>query len=104
MHYEYNWRMCHYAWYLLCLQPGLAQLILRSGSVVREGDWLSIDGSTGEVFTGRLELVVPGPSAELCAFLGHAARLTRMRVRANADSADDAIVAMQFGASGIGCV
>lgn len=72
-------------------------------TVVREGEWLSIDGSTGEVFLGKLTTVKPrgleGPVAEL---LSWADEFRKLGVRANADVPRDAKVAREFGAEGIG--
>ena len=70
--------------------------------VVAEGDWLSLNGSTGEVFAGRL----PTQDAELTGDFGRLMALAdkhrRLEVRANADTPADAVVARRFGATGIG--
>lgn len=71
--------------------------------VVKEGEWLSIDGTTGEVFLGKITTVKPtgleGPVAEL---LKWADEFRKLGVRANADVPRDAKVAREFGAEGIG--
>ncbi|AMW32580.1 pyruvate, phosphate dikinase [Fervidobacterium islandicum] len=71
--------------------------------VVKEGEWLSIDGTTGEVFLGKITTVKPqgleGPVAEL---LSWADEFRKLGVRANADVPRDAKVAREFGAEGIG--
>ncbi|ODN30198.1 pyruvate, phosphate dikinase [Fervidobacterium thailandense] len=71
--------------------------------IVREGEWLSIDGTTGEVFLGKITTVKPrgleGPVAEL---LSWADEFRKLGVRANADVPRDAKVAREFGAEGIG--
>ncbi|MGC9795978.1 pyruvate, phosphate dikinase [Fervidobacterium riparium] len=71
--------------------------------VVKEGEWLSIDGTTGEVFLGKVTTVKPrgleGPVAEL---LSWADEFRKLGVRANADVPRDAKVAREFGAEGIG--
>jgi len=77
---------------------------LKAGDVVvREGEWLSIDGTTGEVFLGKITAVKPtgleGPVAEL---LKWADEFRKLGVRANADVPRDAKVAREFGAEGIG--
>ncbi|MCX4974666.1 pyruvate, phosphate dikinase [Streptomyces sp. NBC_00620] len=91
-----------------------------SGVVVEEGDVVSIDGSTGKVYLGEVP-VVPSPvveyfegrmhagaddADELVAavhrIMAYADRVRRLRVRANADNAEDALRARRFGAQGIG--
>ncbi|MCD6267057.1 MAG: pyruvate, phosphate dikinase [Thermotogaceae bacterium] len=71
--------------------------------VVKEGDWISIDGTTGEVLLGKIATVKPmgleGPVAEL---LSWADEIRRLGVRTNADIPRDAEVARKFGAEGIG--
>ena len=71
---------------------------------VREGDWISVDGTTGEVMLGQLPLTEPEPPAEL-AVIGEWAddiRRDRVGVRANADSGTDAALARKNGAEGVG--
>jgi pyruvate,orthophosphate dikinase len=72
------------------------------GEVYKEGDWISLDGSTGDVFEGQ----VPTKEAELTGDFGALMDLTdkykRLGIRANADTPDDAKVARNFGAKGIG--
>ena len=74
-----------------------------NGKILKEGDWLSIDGTTGEVFMGKLDSVKPqgleGPLAEV---LGWADEIRRLGVRTNADTPKDASIARGFGAEGIG--
>ncbi|MDO8349439.1 MAG: pyruvate, phosphate dikinase, partial [Planctomycetota bacterium] len=73
------------------------------GTVVAEGDWLSIDGTTGEVFTGQLPTVVPDVADEhLLQLLGWCDAERRLGVQANADYPRDAERARKFGAEGIG--
>jgi len=70
---------------------------------VEEGDWLSIDGSTGEVFLGRLDTMVPDISDPwLKRLLTMADGFRRLGVWANADYPDDAKRAREYGAGGIG--
>ncbi|QCW77580.1 pyruvate, phosphate dikinase [Streptomyces sp. S6] len=90
------------------------------GTVIEEGDLVSIDGSTGKVYLGEVP-VVPSPvveyfegrmhagaddADELVAavhrIMAYADRVRRLRVRANADNAEDALRARRFGAQGIG--
>ncbi|HWR57235.1 MAG TPA: pyruvate, phosphate dikinase [Negativicutes bacterium] len=70
--------------------------------VIREGDMLSIDGSTGQVILGIVPMKEPELSREFLAFLGWADEMKRLEVRANADTPEDAQKAREFGATGIG--
>ncbi|HSB17920.1 MAG TPA: pyruvate, phosphate dikinase [Bryobacteraceae bacterium] len=81
------------------------QLTVQSaGVVLEEGDWISIDGTTGEVFAGQANTVEPDPSSgALAKFMGWADEFRgEFGVRANADIPRDAKVARKFGAEGIG--
>jgi pyruvate,orthophosphate dikinase len=75
-----------------------------SGLVLKEGDWISIDGSTGEVFAGQAVTVDADPSSgALAKFMSWADEFRGgFGVRANADIPRDAKVARKFGAEGIG--
>ncbi len=76
---------------------------LRLGDVeLREGDHLTIDGGTGRVMVGAVPLVPPAIDANFETILGWADELRRLRVRANADTPEDAAKAREFGAEGIG--
>lgn len=72
--------------------------------VVREGDWISLDGTTGEIMLGELELAASEPPAEFGIILRWAdeIRKGKFSVRTNADTADDARKARELGAEGIG--
>jgi pyruvate,orthophosphate dikinase len=70
--------------------------------VVEEGDHITIDGSTGQVFLGDLPLSRPEPSGELEVLLGWADEVRTLGVRANADDAATAAEAARWGADGIG--
>jgi pyruvate,orthophosphate dikinase len=72
-------------------------------TVVHEGDWLSIDGTTGEVFTGKLETMVPDiQDPNLLKLLSWSDEFRRLGVWANADYPADAKRAREYGAEGIG--
>ncbi len=73
-----------------------------NGKLVREGDWISVDGTSGRVFLGRVPLVDPEPGPEFYRLMEWADGLRRLRVRANADTPEDARRARHFGAEGIG--
>ncbi len=73
-----------------------------SGTIVNEGDFITIDGSTGEVILGQLPLEDPQISGEFEEFMSWADKFRKLRVRANADTPGDARLAREFGAEGIG--
>lgn len=79
-----------------------ARTVTVGRTVLREGDWLSLNGSTGEIFIGQLKT----QAAELDGDFSHLMSLTdkyaRLTVRTNADTPRDAQVAFEFGAQGIG--
>ncbi|MBY5163491.1 pyruvate, phosphate dikinase [Salsipaludibacter albus] len=79
-----------------------AQRMSVNGTVVEDGDLVSIDGTTGEVVLGEVPVVVPEPTPELARLLDWADDLRRLGVRANADTPEDARRARAFGAEGIG--
>jgi pyruvate, orthophosphate dikinase len=72
------------------------------GREVREGDLLTIDGSTGEVMAGEVPTVQPELSGDFGTLMGWADAARRMKVRTNADTPNDARTAREFGAEGIG--
>ena len=76
---------------------------VRLGEVeLREGDQLTIDGGTGRVIVGAVPLVPPAIDENFETILGWADDARRLRVRANADTPEDAAKAREFGAEGIG--
>ena len=73
------------------------------GQTFKEGDWISLDGTTGRVIKGKLNTLDPSPDdPELQKFMNWADPHRKMKVRANADIPRDAIQARAFGAEGIG--
>jgi pyruvate,orthophosphate dikinase len=70
--------------------------------VVKEGDWLSLNGSTGEVIKGQVPTVEPEISGNFGKLMGWADKVKRLGVRTNADTPHDAKVAREYGAKGIG--
>jgi len=72
------------------------------GRCFRLGDLLTIDGATGEVFSGRAGLVPASIGEEFATLMGWVDEVRRLRVRTNADTAVDARTALAFGAEGIG--
>jgi pyruvate,orthophosphate dikinase len=73
-----------------------------NGRELAEGDLLTIDGGTGSVIIGAVDLVPPSINEDFETLLGWADELRRLRVRANADTPEDAVKAREFGAEGIG--
>jgi len=73
------------------------------GQVFKEGDWISLDGTTGRVIKGKLNLVDrKGDEPELLKFMGWAEKYRKLAVRANADTPQNAMQARTFRAEGIG--
>jgi phosphoenolpyruvate synthase/pyruvate phosphate dikinase len=73
-----------------------------NGTVVTKGEWITVDGSTGRVFLGQVKTVQPTIGQDFKELMSWADDLRRLRVRANADTPNDARVAREFGAEGIG--
>jgi pyruvate, orthophosphate dikinase len=79
-----------------------ARKIRLAGRELAEGEVLTIDGGTGEVIVGKVNLVPPQINEDFETLLGWADDCRRLRVRANADTPEDAAKAREFGAEGIG--
>jgi pyruvate,orthophosphate dikinase len=78
------------------------RIMTTSGISVKEGDWISLNGTTGEVYAGQIATVDPDMSGDFGQLMELADKYTRMYVRTNADTPKDARVARNFGAKGIG--
>ncbi|MBI3920832.1 MAG: pyruvate, phosphate dikinase [Armatimonadetes bacterium] len=74
----------------------------RSGAVLHEGDWITIDGTEGIVYTGKLATEPPTISGEFKEFMTWADKYRRLKVRTNADTPEQAAEALNWGAQGIG--
>ena len=94
-----------------CCVSGCGELVIdeeaktvktKDGKVYKEGDWMSLDGSTGNVYGEQVKTVEPEISGDFETFMGWADSIRRLKVRTNADSPRDAIQARKFGAEGIG--
>lgn len=79
-----------------------ARTMTANGKIFREGDWISLNGSSGEVLEGKVATVIPEVSGDFALLMEMAERHTHMSVRTNADTPHDAKVAREFGAKGIG--
>ena len=73
-----------------------------AGHALREGDTITIDGGTGAVIVGAVDLVPPQLNEDFETVLGWADDIRRLQVWANADTPEDAVRAREFGAQGIG--
>jgi len=79
-----------------------ARTLEMKGKVYKEGDWISINGSTGEVYDGQVPTQDVELDGDFGAIMDICEKYTRMDVRTNADTPNDAVVARKFGAKGIG--
>ncbi len=73
-----------------------------SGKTVKEGEWISLNGSTGAVYAGQIKTTDPSLSGNFGTIMKLADKYRRLGVRTNADTPHDTIVAVKFGAEGIG--
>ncbi len=71
-------------------------------NLVKEGDWISLDGSTGKVYIGAIETRPAEVSGDFATIMGWADEVRTLQVRTNADTPYDAAKAVEFGAQGIG--
>ncbi len=72
------------------------------GKTFNEGDWISLDGSTGRIYEGKVATHEPEVKGNFANLMDLAEKFTKMKVRTNADTPHDATVAREFGAVGIG--
>ena len=68
----------------------------------KKGDFITVDGSTGQVLAGKVDMIEPQLSGEFATLIGWADKVRKLGVRANADTPADARAAVRFGAEGIG--
>ncbi|KAK2995562.1 hypothetical protein RJ640_014959 [Escallonia rubra] len=78
------------------------KVVIIGDKVLKEGEWLSLNGSTGEVILGKQPLSPPAFSGDLEKFMSWADEIRRLKVMANADTPADALTARNNGAQGIG--
>ena len=72
------------------------------GQTFKQGDFITVDGSTGQVLAGKVDMIEPQLSGEFSTLIGWADKVRKLGVRANADTPADAKAAVRFGAEGIG--
>ncbi|KAM3755301.1 hypothetical protein ACB098_02G030600 [Castanea mollissima] len=80
----------------------LKKVVVIGHIVIKEGEWLSLNGSTGEVILGKQPLSPPTLSGDLEIFMSWADKIRHLKVMANADTPEDALLARKNGANGIG--
>jgi pyruvate,orthophosphate dikinase len=78
------------------------KVMTAAGQTLKQGDVITIDGSTGEVLIGQVKMVEPELSGEFGTLMTWADKIRKLGVRANADTPTDARLALKFGAEGIG--
>src|SRR3954468_20010867 len=79
-----------------------AQTMSAAGKTFKKGEIITIDGSTGQVLAGRVPMQEPALSGEFGTLMQWADKVRKLKVRANADTPNDARVALKFGTEGIG--
>ena len=79
-----------------------AQTLVAMGRTLKKGDMITVDGSTGQVLEGSVDMLQPELSGEFATLMEWADKVRRMKVRTNAETPADARVARTFGADGIG--
>ncbi len=93
-----------------CCVAGCAEIVVDyqnncfkvAGKIFNKGDIITLDGSTGEVFIGKIATITPELTGDFGTFMNWADEFRRLKVRTNADTPHDAGVARNFGAEGIG--
>ncbi|KAG6529563.1 hypothetical protein ZIOFF_011771 [Zingiber officinale] len=78
------------------------KVVLIGDKTIHEGDWISLNGSTGEVILGKQALTPPALSGDLETFMSWVDEIRKLKVMANVDTPDDARIARKNGAEGIG--
>ncbi|HAY71565.1 MAG TPA: pyruvate, phosphate dikinase, partial [Saprospirales bacterium] len=79
-----------------------ARTLVTGGVSFKEGDWISLNGSTGDVYADKIKTIDPAVSGDFAELMSMADKHATMYVRTNADTPKDASVARNFGAKGIG--
>jgi pyruvate,orthophosphate dikinase len=79
-----------------------AQTITIAGTTVKAGEFLTINGTTGDVMIGKVETIAPTMTGDFSTLMGWADKARKLKIRTNADSPADSLKAREFGAEGIG--
>ena len=79
-----------------------AKAMTAGSQTFRQGDYVTVDGSTGQVLAGKVDMIEPQLSGEFATLIAWADKVRKLGVRANADTPTDARAAVRFGAEGIG--
>ncbi|MBT3209401.1 MAG: pyruvate, phosphate dikinase [Bacteroidetes bacterium] len=85
-----------------CKIDGKARVFTANGKTFKEGDWISLNGSTGEVYEGKIATIDPELSGDFGNIMELADKYRRLGVRTNAETERECLVARKFGAQGIG--
>ncbi len=94
----------------ICCVSGCEEIVIKNkeftigSETYKEGDWISLDGSTGNIYAGKITTIPASISGDFERFMGWADEIRDMKVRTNADTPKDAAQAIEFGAEGIGLV
>jgi pyruvate,orthophosphate dikinase len=94
----------------ICCVSGCGELVIDevshtltiNGHTVHEGEFMSIDGTTGNIYLGKIPTVEPDLTGDFSTVMGWADDVRRLKVRTNADTPKDAAKALELGAEGIG--
>jgi pyruvate,orthophosphate dikinase len=78
------------------------RIMTAAGQSFKQGEFITVDGSTGQVLAGRVDMTEPQLSEDFATLIGWADSARKLDVRANADTPNDARLAVKFGAEGIG--
>ncbi|HQB31784.1 MAG TPA: pyruvate, phosphate dikinase [Erysipelotrichaceae bacterium] len=94
----------------ICCVSGCEEIVIGDreftigSETYKEGDWISLDGSTGKIYAGKIPTIPASISGDFERFMKWADDIRDMKVRTNADTPKDAAQAVEFGAEGIGLV
>jgi pyruvate,orthophosphate dikinase len=79
-----------------------AQTVTIGSNVVKAGEFLTINGTTGDVMIGKVETIAPSMTGDFATLMTWADKVRKLKIRTNADSPADSLKAREFGAEGIG--
>ena len=79
-----------------------SQTVNIAGNILKAGDFVTINGTTGDVMIGKVETIPPTMTSDFATLMSMADKYRKLKIRTNADSPADALKAREFGAEGIG--